>query len=37
MAQATEAREMQKLYLVQAMTGPLAREGITFSIENNKK
>lgn len=35
MAQATEAREMQKLYLVQAMTGPLAREGI--SIGNGKK
>ena len=29
MAQASEAREMQKLYLVQAMAGPLAaREGI---------
>ena len=28
MAQATEAREMQKLYLVQAMAGPMAREGM---------
>ena len=30
MAQASEAREMQKLYLVQAMAGPLAaRDGIS--------
>ena len=31
MAQATEAREMQKLYLVQAMAGPLARDGMTLA------
>ncbi len=37
MAQATEARQMQKLYLVQAMTGPLAREGITFANGDAKK
>lgn len=37
MAQATEAREMQKLYLVQAMAGPLAREGISIGNGDSKK
>ena len=27
-AQSSKAREMQKLYLVQAMAGPMAREGL---------
>ena len=27
-AQSSKAREMQKLYLVQAMAGPMAREGM---------
>ena len=27
-AQSSKARDMQKLYLVQAMAGPMAREGL---------